>query len=702
MRYAVVGLALLCHGAMLAVAQTSRPADVDPSVGWVPLFNGKNLDNFYTFRDGEGKNKDTEKVFQVEDGAIHVLNLPDTTKPQAAGYIATNSEFRNYHLRLQYKWGSKKFPVPRHPEALPRDAGLLFHLYGEDKLWPQCVEFQIQEHDTGDVWLLNTDPRPNVTVAAATTQPNQAGLFTYQKGGVEVNVPSRRNAQRIFKSGEFDSLTDWNTIELYATHDEAVYIVNGHVNNAIKKIRVGADGAPLTQGKIALQEEYSEIFYRNVEIRPLAAHYGGPEYKVLVFSKTAGFRHQSIPAGIEAVKVLGKSNRFTVDATEDATKFTDENLKQYKAIIFMSTTGDVLNEAQQTAMQNYIHAGGGFVGVHAASDTEFEWPWFEKLVGAYFSKHPPGTPTATVKLEDPSAPSMSSLPLTWSRTDEWYNFRSNPRAKGVKVLATLDESTYRGGEMNGDHPITWCQEFEGGRSWYTAMGHTRESFTDPLFLFHLLGGIQYAAGTDGQPPVGAKVLFDGKDASQWTHPDGSAIKWPVSNGVMESKTRVGDILTKEKFGDIQLHVEFKVPAVKSPNTRNEITNEQSMGNSGIYLQSHYELQILDSYDHPLVDKNDIGAVYEVKDADVNAAQPPETWQTYDIHFTAPKWDGDKKVTNARVTAWLNGVQVQKDVEIPNMTRSGKPEAPGDGPIMLQDHLNPVQFRNIWVKPLARD
>jgi type 1 glutamine amidotransferase len=677
---------------------TTAPSYSDPSPGWMPLFNGQNLDNFYTFRNADGKNNDPQHVFKVENGMLHILDIADTSKSQENGYLATNDEFRNYRVRLQYKWGEKKFPVPRHPEGLPRDSGLLYLIYGRDTVWPQCVEFQIQEHDTGDIWLLNTEPRPNITASAATTQPNAQGYYVYRSGGSPVNVPFRNNTQRLFHSAEYDSLTDWNSVELYVTGNESVHVVNGHVNNAAKNIRVGRDGAPLSQGKLAIQAEANEIWYRNVEIKPLFAHYGGPTYKVLVFSKTAGFRHDSIPNGIAAVKKLGEQNHFTVDATEDAAAFTDANLKQYKAIVFMSTTGDVLNDAQQQAMINYIHAGGGFVGVHAASDTEFDWPWYGKLVGAYFSAHPSGTPTATVKLDDADDPATSSLPLTWTRVDEWYNFKTNPRAD-VHVLVSLDESSYQGGTMNGDHPITWRHDFEGGRSWYTAMGHTKESFADPLFLFQLLGGIEYAAGADGRAPSDAVVLFDGKDTSHWTKKDGTPIEWGFHDGLLESKTRAGDIYSKEKFDDCIVHVEFKVPAVIPPRTNNAITNEQSMGNSGIYLQGHYECQILDSFDHPLQDKNDIGAIYEVKDADMNAAQPAETWQTYDIHFRAPKWNGTTKVANARITSWLNGVRVQNDVEVPNFTRSGNPESPGPGPIMLQDHLNPVQFRNIWVKRL---
>jgi type 1 glutamine amidotransferase len=224
----------------------------------------------------------------------------------------------------------------------------------------------------------------------------------------------------------------------------------------------------------------------------LAAAPGEP-FKVLVFSKTAGFRHDSIPSGITAIQQLATANNFTVDVTEDAAKFTDENLAQYDTVVFLSTTGDVLTETQQAAFERFIRAGGGFTGVHAASDTEYSWPWYGELVGAYFASHPPGTPTATVEVQDKAHPSTAHLPHRWQRTDEWYNFTSNPRGK-VHVLATLNESTYSGGTMGNDHPIAWCRDYDGGRSWYTGGGHTQASFSEPLFREHLLRGIQWSAG----------------------------------------------------------------------------------------------------------------------------------------------------------------------------------------------------------------
>ncbi|WP_433127336.1 ThuA domain-containing protein [Micromonospora sp. CA-240977] len=219
-------------------------------------------------------------------------------------------------------------------------------------------------------------------------------------------------------------------------------------------------------------------------------------FSVLVFSKTAGFRHDSIPTGIAAIQKLGADNGFTVDASEDGAAFSDANLAKYKAVIWLSTTGDVLNAEQQAAFERYVRAGGGYVGIHAASDTEYSWAWYGDLVGAYFANHPQNQ-QATVKVEDHAHPSTAELPDRWSRFDEWYNFQTNPRPD-VHVLASLDEKSYTpgAGAMGADHPTSWCQDFDGGRSWYTGGGHTRESYAEPEFLSHLLGGIRTAAGVE--------------------------------------------------------------------------------------------------------------------------------------------------------------------------------------------------------------
>ncbi|MFI6597715.1 ThuA domain-containing protein [Nonomuraea sp. NPDC050536] len=226
---------------------------------------------------------------------------------------------------------------------------------------------------------------------------------------------------------------------------------------------------------------------------PALADAAAPAFKVLVFSKTTGFRHDSIPDGIAAIQKLGQDNGFAVDTTEDSAKFTDENLAQYQAVIFLSTTGDPLStQEQKDAFQRYIQKGNGFVGVHAAADSGYNWSWYGKLVGAYFKSHP-AIQQATVTVEDPAHPSTAGLPTSWNRTDEWYDYQADPRGT-VHVLTSLNEKSYSGGTMGVDHPNTWCQDYDGGRSWYTGLGHTKESFTEPQFLNLLLGGIKTAAG----------------------------------------------------------------------------------------------------------------------------------------------------------------------------------------------------------------
>ena len=216
-----------------------------------------------------------------------------------------------------------------------------------------------------------------------------------------------------------------------------------------------------------------------------------PDFAVLVFSRTTGYRHASIPTGVEALRQLGAAHRFTVAATEDGSAFTRENLARYRVVIWLSTSGDVLDDDQRNAFEEYISEGGGYVGIHGAANTEYHWAWYGDLVGAYFRSHPEPQP-ATITVRDPQHPSTAHLTPAWRCFDEWYDFRSLP-GPDVAVLLTLDEGTYRGGGMGAYHPIAWCHEYEGGRAFYTGCGHTAESFDEPAFRQHLLGAIRWAA-----------------------------------------------------------------------------------------------------------------------------------------------------------------------------------------------------------------
>lgn len=225
--------------------------------------------------------------------------------------------------------------------------------------------------------------------------------------------------------------------------------------------------------------------------------------RVLMFTKTAGFRHDSILTAKEVMTALAETHGFELDISEDAAVFTEASLSPYDVVMFASTTGEVLATEQQGALKGFIAAGGGFVGVHAASDTLYSWPWYGELVGAYFDGHPPGTSVATLHNEDPAHPSTRHLGETFRLQDEWYFFDRNPRGD-VHVLLTLDEGSnalltaytlVRGG--TGDHPITWCHAYGGGRSWYTGLGHRSEVWRDVRFQELLLGGVLWAAGRTG-------------------------------------------------------------------------------------------------------------------------------------------------------------------------------------------------------------
>lgn len=270
---------------------------------------------------------------------------------------------------------------------------------------------------------------------------------------------------------------------------------------------------------------------------------------VLVFAKTAGYVHASIPKGIEAIVKLGKENDFKVDTTSNAANFNEDELKKYSAVIFLNTTGNVLDYKQEIAFERYIQSGGGFVGVHAATDTEYSWNWYGKLVGAYFKSHPK-TQEAKFIIKDKNFGATSFFTDTvWTRTDELYNYKKmNP---DVNVLITIDESSYEGGENGDSHPMSWYHEYDGGRSFYTELGHTDESYVEENYLKHLLGGIKYA--------IGKNEKLNYQNAKSELPPDEDRfIKTPLSLGEFFEPTEMTilpnlDILVAQRRGEIMLY-----------------------------------------------------------------------------------------------------------------------------------------------------
>jgi len=269
--------------------------------------------------------------------------------------------------------------------------------------------------------------------------------------------------------------------------------------------------------------------------------------RILVFSKTTGYRHASIPKGKLAILNLGKQNGFEVDTSENADVFNESDLKKYAAVVFLCTTGEVLNYNQEVALERFIQSGGGFAGIHSAADTEYDWGWYGELNGAWFDSHPDIQP-ASLSIVDNSQPSTKPLPATWNRKDEWYNYKK--MGNDLKVLLKLDEQSYKGGNMGNNHPIAWYHEFDGGRAFYTGLGHTEESYSDSLFLKHILGGIQYAVGNNQLDYSKAKTPYP-PDSSKF-------VKTVLSEGEFFEPTEMTilpnlDILIVQRRGEILLY-----------------------------------------------------------------------------------------------------------------------------------------------------
>ncbi|MEX2402843.1 MAG: ThuA domain-containing protein [Balneolales bacterium] len=216
--------------------------------------------------------------------------------------------------------------------------------------------------------------------------------------------------------------------------------------------------------------------------------------RLLVFTKANISVHESIQAGTEVIKQIADEHDLQVTVTEDSTLFNRENLSRYRAVIFANTSGAVLDDEGKEAFKEFIQNGGGFAGIHAATTTEYDWEWYGRLVGTYFDGHP-RIQTASLTIHDHSQPSTSHLPDVWEWEDEWYNWQ-HPLSEDINVLLTVDETSYEGGNQGDFHPVSWYHEFEGGRSWYTALGHGSGSYTDPDFIQHLTGGILWTAGLE--------------------------------------------------------------------------------------------------------------------------------------------------------------------------------------------------------------
>ncbi|MCH2137005.1 MAG: ThuA domain-containing protein [Phycisphaerales bacterium] len=441
----------------------------------------------------------------------------------------------------------------------------------------------------------------------------------------------------------------------------------------------------------------------------ISAAFAGELPQVLVFTRTEGFRHASVDPGSDAIAEIG-SGRWETTRTEDPTEFTPGNLSEYDALVFLNTTMDVLDDRQQAAFEEWLRGGGGWLGVHAAADTEYDWPFYGSalLGGAWFKTHPQ-VQEARVKVEDVHHPSMAGMPLDWVRTDEWYDYRANPRGK-VHVLASLDEASYTARAPMGDHPIIWTTSVGKGNSLYTGGGHTNEAFQEPLFRDHLRQSIEFLLAGGWIDLVG-DTLAGWHPPGTWQNVGGVTLD-PVDprrmistpgHGVLFNgpEGRTSDLVSSDVFGDCEIHAEWMMA---------------QGSNSGIYVQGRYEVQVLDSWGVETAQHHDAGGIYqrwdpargagnegfEGKPPRVNAARKPGRWQSFDIVFRAARYDdAGRKIENARFERVVhNGILVHKDVELTGPTRGGWNESPGPAPIRLQGDHGPVAWRNIRVRRLG--
>ncbi|HEX5598343.1 MAG TPA: ThuA domain-containing protein [Micromonosporaceae bacterium] len=274
-----------------------------------------------------------------------------------------------------------------------------------------------------------------------------------------------------------------------------------------------------------------------------ASHSNGNQFRVLIFTKAEGEKHASTNAGVAAIRQIGKELRFAVQVTDDASKFDEAHLKQYRSVVFLNTSGDVLNEEQQEAFEKYFHDGGGFVGVHSAIETQEDWSFLSDILGTRASGKSEVS-SATIKVADRVHPASADLPERWVHTDQWYNFKNNVRGYS-HVLATVDESTYSGGKMGHDHPIAWCKDYKGGRSFYTGLGDTPASFNSRDLRAHLGGAIQWSAGvTNGD--CGATVLANYQMTVIAAPPN---VGEPIGFDVLPD----GRVIQTERLGSVRLH-----------------------------------------------------------------------------------------------------------------------------------------------------
>ncbi len=424
--------------------------------------------------------------------------------------------------------------------------------------------------------------------------------------------------------------------------------------------------------------------------------------RVLFFTQSAGFVHDVVkrPTPVElapAERILTRvaAGQFELTCSQDCADLAPAALARFAAVVFMTTGELPLAPAERAGLVEWVARGGGFVGVHCATDTLYEFAPYLEMLGGTFDGHP-WHEEITARVEDARHPITAGLGSSFAITDEIYQFRGF-RRHPTRVLLSLDSTSCDltlGKRADGDYALAWTRDWGEGRVFYSALGHREEVWDDERFQRFLLAGIEWVIRGPDLPalaPTAARGLFDGRGLGAWRHRTGpKTVAWRRVDDALEVVAGTGDLLTKQDLGDGLYHVEFMTPSMP------EATG-QARGNSGVYLQGRYEVQVLDSYGLE-AGLGDCGALYGKRAPSVNAARPPGRWQSYDIEFRAPRFDpSGQKRSNARLTVWHNGRLIHDDVELDGPTTGGGGEA-ALGPLLLQDHGNPVRYRNIWMLP----
>ncbi len=429
----------------------------------------------------------------------------------------------------------------------------------------------------------------------------------------------------------------------------------------------------------------------------------GALHKILFLTQSAGFQHPVVKRMQRGVRALAEkqltdlcAGLFEVYSTQDCAVL-EGDIGKFAAIVFYTTGELPLSEQGKRALFDYVENGGGFVGIHSATDTLYKEPDYGTLIGGWFDGHP-WHQVVRLRNEVPDHPATLHLGDAFEIRDEIYQFKSWSRKDKTVLLSLTGERADldKGRRSDRDYGIAWVREHGKGRVFYTALGHRPDVWRDPRFRKHLFGGLRWAANATGaldQRPEGASALLNAGHTTLWRHVNGKPVRWKNVDDAVEVEPGSGSIVTVEPHGAIRLHVEFRLPP-------RDGKRGQARGTSGVYIQRRYEVQILDSWDEPITN-NGCGALYRQRPPDTNATRAPEEWQTYDIAFWPARYENGTKAANARIAVVHNGVLIHDHVELTAKTGAGQPEGDSPAPLLLQDHGARVRYRNLWWTPLPQ-